>query len=170
MRIFALVFLGMMLPRLCAQNAMFLPFGQSSGQVKDYLASLDYVRELLSPSPDTLIHPVSARQQVVYCFRDGILYSIEDQRSYKDLKEADRVSKTCIEYMGREDRKVRNLGSSQGLGHFASVEEDRIVELFFYPGSKKEEARISLRVTSRNHGPRMETENLAAAIFKRSGE
>lgn len=167
----------MRLPALClfislsaslsAQNAMFVPFGQSLSEIRGWVESRDYIRKVALRNQDTLVNILSEKQKVTYFFRDEILYAIEDERFYTSAKEAERVTRTCLDYMSLNDTKVRHLPSENGVARHASLEEDRVVELVVETLPKKGGTRIYLKVTSRNHGPRMDTEELASAIMKK---
>ncbi|MEO1450272.1 MAG: hypothetical protein AAFV07_12140, partial [Bacteroidota bacterium] len=149
-----------------AQNPMFIPFGQTKGDVMEFLASRDYVRDQDSSEAHRLTQMVSFRQKVHYLFKEGVLYSIEDERYYDNREVADRVIKSCTDYLSQGKKKLRLLSNQGGISRYAAVESDRLIELIIkHEGRRKHRiTTIHLRATSRWHGPRMETENLVAEI------
>ncbi|MEO0898403.1 MAG: hypothetical protein AAFY71_18470 [Bacteroidota bacterium] len=152
-----------------AQNAMFIPFGlplkkvQNSLQEKDYIKRVSYESEIIESK-------VNHRQVIRYHMKRDILFAIEDERIYLNKKEAERVIQTCVEYMGRGNRKAKVLSNKGGVTRWGMVETDRVLELVVSKKKitkKKFEYLVVLKATSRFHGPRGETEELASAIIDR---
>lgn len=154
------------LAEVSAQNPMFVPFGQTRQDVIDFLSMKDYVRGQDSTDDNLLTQTVSFRQKVHYYFKEGVLYSIEDERVYDNRDIADRVIKSCTDYLSQGKKKLRLMSNQGGTQKYAAVEDDRLIELVVtHQGRRKRRiTTIHLRATSRWHGPRMETENLVAEV------
>lgn len=152
-----------------AQNAMFLPFGQTTVDVMDYLDTRDYVHQVVYEADSGYMHLSLRQQEVQYFFDDEVLFAVEDRRVITDKKEADGVIKACLDFMAMEERRVRTLSSQSSGTHYAAVGDDRIMELIVVDlGTRKApDIRIRLKVTSRLYGPRMQTEAFAAQVARR---
>ncbi|MDX2246158.1 MAG: hypothetical protein SF052_05255 [Bacteroidia bacterium] len=149
-----------------AQNAMFIPFGQSVDQVSEYLYSRDYAQKVDKTEDSEWVNKVSNTQSVVYFFDNNVLYAIEDARFYKDRKEFDRVVKTCLDFMSMEKHRIRTLDAENGVNHYAVVTDDRLVELIVETGKKEEGSSIRMKSTSRLYGPRMKTEDVVMKVVQ----
>ncbi|MEZ4827109.1 MAG: hypothetical protein R3C61_12660 [Bacteroidia bacterium] len=166
MRAIIIGIISTILPSVFAQNAMFIPFGQPLDVVSEYLSSRDYAQKVDKTLGSEWINNVSSTQSVVYFFDDDVLFAIEDSRFYKEKKEAERVVKTCLDFMAMEKRRVRTLDSESGTNHYAVVTDDRLVELIVEYGKKNEGASIRLKSTSRLYGPRMKTEDVVMKVVQ----
>jgi hypothetical protein len=168
MKISTLLFLYLLLNLpVWGQNALFIPFGQTFPQVQEFVATRDYIH--LSEAKDTLndqllINRVSARQQVTYRFQQNMLYAVEDFRTYDDKKEYEVIIEACKNFMALEERRVRTVSSQGGETHYAALAEDRIIEFFVLKDRKEKRYELTLKVTSRLFGPRMETETFAMEL------
>lgn len=166
MRAIIIGIISTILPSVFAQNAMFIPFGQSVDEVSEYLYSRDYAQKVDKTLNTEWVNSVSSSQSVVYYFGDDVLYAIEDTRFYKDRKEAERIVKTCLDFMALEKNKVRTLDSENGINHYAVVTNDRLIELIVENGKKNEGANLRLKSTSRLYGPRMKTEDVVMKVVQ----
>jgi hypothetical protein len=168
MKIFTSIFsFLLLLSSVWAQNALFIPFGQTMPQVQEFVATRDYIH--VSEARDSLkdrllVNQVSARQKLTYVFQDEMLYAVEDFRTYDNKKQADAIIEACVDYMGLEERRVRTVSSSGGTTHYAALAEDRIIEFFVTKDRKADRYELRLKVTSRLYGPRMETETFAMEL------
>lgn len=161
---------------LSAQNAFFLPFGQTDQEVIQLISQKEYPFEL-TQGADSISQEMQNGQRVTYYFKNGTLYAIEDTRIYTDKKEADRVLKTITDYMENEDRRVRHVGSSGGRSHYLTIEQDRVIEVVAEVRTiktrkgkvkdKHKEVTMHLRVTSRLHGPRLQTEEYVSEVLRK---
>ncbi|MDX1909546.1 MAG: hypothetical protein SF053_21075 [Bacteroidia bacterium] len=151
-----------------AQNAMFIPFGQTRQEVNAYLDTREYVFRRMDRLPDTLGLRFSLPREVDYVFKENVLYAVRDERRVTDRKDAERLLKTCLDYMSMGNQRVRNVDSPNGVQHYATIKDDRLIELITIPPRQKTEPTvIILQVTSRYHGPRMQTENLVTQISRK---
>lgn len=166
-RIYLLFSLALCIPSvLPAQNPMFVPFGQPRIEVQQFLSTRDYARTQDTTAAHRLTQAVSSRQKVHYFFKEDVLYAIEDERFYDNRDIAERVIKSCLEYLSQGKKKLRTVSNQGGIHRYAAVEDDRLIELMVqHEGrGKKRVSRVYLKATSRWHGPRMKTENLVAEI------
>ncbi|RMG72950.1 MAG: hypothetical protein D6722_04425 [Bacteroidetes bacterium] len=148
---------------------MFLPFGQTSEEVLAYMDARDYAQYVEYIADSGHMQLDVRGQEVLYVFDEDILYAVEDQRQFYDKDLADHVVETCLDFMALEERRVRNLDSPSGQSHYATVADDRIIELVVIDqGTRKApDIRVRLKVTSRLYGPRMQTEAFAAQVARR---
>ena len=148
-----------------AQNAAFLPFGSTSGDVNNHIASLAYFNGEVKEDTNTLTKLVSDQHNVIYSFSKKALYAVEDQRQFSDRKQASQVIKSCLTYMNRMDVKPRKINAEKDTERYAAVMADRITELVVKFDRKTKITTVSLKATSRNFGPRMQTEAFASSVM-----
>ncbi|MEL6672457.1 MAG: hypothetical protein AAFR61_09705 [Bacteroidota bacterium] len=162
---FGLLFLG--LASLQAQNAMFIPFGQSTGELSHFIQNLDYVQDIALRSQKDSIQVNLPGQDLTYHFHHNILYAISDLRYYENKREAERVIGSCLAFMELGEKKLHQVSNKGSLTHYACLEEDRVTELkveVIKQGKRKKHYRVLLTATSRRHGPRMKTEAFASSL------
>ncbi|MEL7342584.1 MAG: hypothetical protein AAGM67_19025, partial [Bacteroidota bacterium] len=94
------VFLFCSLSTAFGQNSLFVPFGQTTEQVKDFLYAKEYVTSVQEDdSLQSLRAYLDKNKHVEYAFENGALYATTVTRSYVEKKAAAEVQKNCIEYM-----------------------------------------------------------------------
>lgn len=148
------------------QSSFFITLGQDTGDVRSYLESRTYVRELYDEDASHWRSPISRSQNMHYLFHDGLLYAQEDQRMFADEETAEHVSNTCIEYLKLLDYDSKELEAEAGE-HFVAVTHDRVIEFITTPQKGSEQILMTLRVTSRRYGPRMQTERFVSSLASR---
>ncbi len=151
------------------QNVLFLPFGQTREEIKEQFQDKDYVKRVFYGN-EIIESQVSFKQKMRYHLKDDLLYAVEDERQYVNKKEAERVIQACLEYMKMGSRKAHVMSNKGGLTHYALLETNRVVEFWVEKkriGWRQHEYTLTLKVTSRYHGPRSKTEALAAMVAEK---
>lgn len=124
------LFLIALLPyAVSGQNGLFIPFGQTESEVKNFIKSRSYVQIAESDSESRILKATSDIQEASYEFHNNSLCVISNKRTYRDKKEAERIIKSCLAYLSRGERKVATLPSKNFVKHYACMERGRIVEL-----------------------------------------
>ena len=149
-----------------AQNAFFISFGQTEKDVNDFLQTKDYIWDVPKIQEGRLVNQITDRQQITYCFKDQILYAVEDQRIYKSKRDASRSVESCVDFLRKLDKnnKVAKIGNDESKEHYVAVTDDKIFELIVEFGKKEKSSVVLFKSTSRNHGPRMQTEAFIASL------
>lgn len=163
---FMWIFLLLGSTALPAQNAMFIPFGLTKGEVKAHLESRMYQMPLeVEEKADRLLARTPI-QVTEYFFDDGILYAINSIRRYQDKKEASLIYESCMDYLNMVSKRLSTMASRGGNSHYAVLADDRIVEVIYEQVKHEGESVIELRLktTSRQHGPRLQVASYAAEI------
>lgn len=146
-----------------------MPFGQELSELRQNLGEKDYIRKINSKE-DLLETKINYMRKMRYHLFYKELYAIEDERIYMNKKEAERIIQTCISYMEFDNRKAHVINRKNGITHYASLREDRIIELTVQKTRikrKKYEYILNLKSTSRFHGPRNQTEVFAQQIIEK---
>ncbi|GAB4414904.1 MAG: hypothetical protein OHK0039_23140 [Bacteroidia bacterium] len=153
-----------------AQNALFIPFGQREDEVLQDLRARDYIREIRRETQELRIVAFLHQAHLYYYIDEDILYAVEDVRRYGDRKEAEHIVQTCMDFMTLDERRIRQVDSDLGGHHYATVDEERIIELHVQDlgTRRKPDIVVSLKVTSRLYGPRMQTEAFAARLIAKN--
>ncbi|WNJ18663.1 hypothetical protein [Pontibacter sp. G13] len=153
----------LILSHVSAQNAMFVPFGQTHAELSSYLLAKDYFDLQTDSSTYTMENRISPTQFVRYEFQQDQLYAVADVREFPTRKQADKAVKSITTFFSKSGGKVRTLSSTFKLTHYAVVRDDRILEVKI---SKIEADRtlVELKAISRGHGPVVETESYANEI------
>ncbi|MEO0472149.1 MAG: hypothetical protein AAF206_21160, partial [Bacteroidota bacterium] len=149
---FTLVFLCLMTLHLSAQNHLFIPFGQSEEDVKQYLQTRDYIVQVVE---DKEVHSLRAEidqhKHVEYAFDDGALYATTVTRAYETRRTAQSVLKNCLNYLRSISRADINETTSDNVTVYTTATEHRIIKLFVT--SHKRGQTLSLTSVSRHYGP-----------------
>ena len=144
-----------------AQNALFLPFGQNDQQITAYLNTRDYIQAIHNNEKDQIVNQVSETRQVIYHLKDQLLYATEDIRIFSNKQQMEEALKSCREYMKDGKNQPKALNSNTYDKHYLIVKADQIIELTVKKDAKTKTYVLSLKVTSRNYGPRMATQKIA---------
>ncbi|MEL7532980.1 MAG: hypothetical protein AAFN10_16810 [Bacteroidota bacterium] len=147
-----------------AQNSAFLDFGQSAQKVSDNLGHYERPLGELKSSPNLLTYQFSKTRWLDYHFLGDELYRIEDIQVFADKDKAKEMIEACKVYLSLGAKDPVELNAPLGTSHYAKVFKDRVVELVVFNDRKNNLTQITLRVTSRNFGPRMEAEALAMKV------
>lgn len=151
-----------------AQNALFIPFGQTETEVETFLKSKDYIKEVEFINNDSLHVVIHRGRELYYYFKDGFLYSIEEKRVFLNQKDKakETLVKSCIDYLKATEEKVKALKTEGVDSHYAVAPDDRVLEFTVTESGKRKSRQIamSFKSTSRNHGPRMDVQAFAAEI------
>lgn len=145
-----------------AQNALFLPFGQSNSEVVNYLHSRDYIQEVNRNNHSQIVNKVSEQRKVVYHFQDNTLYAIEDMRTFTDQKQLKEALNSCRNYMKDGKKSPKALPSKAFQKYYIVSKANQVIELTVEKAPKSQGYILNMKVTSRNHGPRMTTNGLAS--------
>ena len=143
-----------------AQNALFIPFGQSITEVDSFLGSKDYLYEVYFPEDNILQAEVHPGRTMRYYFEDGYLFEIEEVRVIDNYKLKESIVKGCLDFLKGTEEKVKVL-KTEGLdSHYAVAPEDRVMEFTVLETGKRKDRQVSITFTStsRYYGPRMDTE------------
>ncbi|TAE47893.1 MAG: hypothetical protein EAZ89_16625 [Bacteroidetes bacterium] len=145
---------------VAAQNILFIPFGLSEAEVKQFLGSKEYIVEV---TEDTQMHSVRAvldeNKHVEYAFDKGELYATTITRNYTDHKKAKEVQRSCLDYMEKMSRGASIRETTEGkITCYSVAVEGRVLKLFVQ--THDESITLTLSSVSRAHGPIMEDEKL----------
>ncbi|MDP5170725.1 MAG: hypothetical protein NWR72_10805 [Bacteroidia bacterium] len=147
-----------------AQSAFFVGIGSDSNAVREIIESRAYLKPALGDSPDLWIRKVYSHQEIKYRFHEGILFSIEDERVFDTKELAEHVAETCKTYLGLLDFDTKQIDDIENADHFVAVTYDKVVEFILARDKTTEKYTCTLKVTSRRHGPRMQTESFVAQL------
>lgn len=145
-----------------SQSALFIGIGLDTGAVRTMLEEKDYLRHLREDSAGVWTAHAFPHQTLSYRFFDGILYAIEDTRSFSDAEKVDQLTASCLAYLKLLDYDTKTVDASSGSAHYVAVTFDQVVE--FVKTRQGDSYECTLRVTSRRHGPRMKTESFVAQV------
>ena len=82
------------------QNAWFLPFGQSTGQVKELLKKKHYLLDLKEEKDlNRLLAIIRDDKQVEYAFQNDRLYATSLTKYYTDKQEIKDREESCMKYL-----------------------------------------------------------------------
>jgi len=147
-----------------AQNSAFLDFGQSAQKVSNNLGHYERPLGELKSSPNLLTYQFSKTRWLDYHFVGDELYRIEDVQVFDDKDKAKQMIEACKIYLSLGSEDPVELDAPLGTTHYAKVFKDRVIELVVFNDRKNSLTQITMRVTSRNFGPRMEAEALAMKV------
>lgn len=135
-----------------SQNHLFIPFGQTEDEVRDFLNSRDYVNKIIEDSKMGSLRAVlEVDKHVEYVFEKGQLYATSVTRNYSDRKSAKEVEKKCLEYMlvtGSND--IKQTHNENVICHTV-VTDSRVIKLFIIEHSKSK--TLTFTSVSRKFGP-----------------
>ena len=164
MRTLTLILFTLICQLSVAQNAFFIPFGQSINEVENLLYEREYYKNNYEKLENQIISELFGNQQVTYNFKDKVLFGVEDQRLFSSKKHANKAIESCMKFLHSKEGKVISMNSQDTRSHHVTVTEDEILELIVKKGKKEKEVIVILKSTSRFHGPRMETEAFIAGL------
>ncbi|RMG57178.1 MAG: hypothetical protein D6722_25285 [Bacteroidetes bacterium] len=119
------------LSALPAQTNLFIPFGQTQAEVRDFLNTRDYVLALHEEEDmDRLRAILSSDKQVEYVFHRGALYATTVTRNYDERRTAREVEKNCLEYMHSLALGGVKETQEKGVLCYSAVSEHRLIKLF----------------------------------------
>lgn len=150
-----------------AQNAMFIPFGQSRAEVLSFLKGRRYQGKVEVLDEGLQIKARYNQQETTYFFDGDLLYAIASSRTYTDKKEFQAVQKSCLDYLKMLNEKLSTFSSYDASGHYAVLTEDRIMEYrstITEAADKSKMYTVELKSISREHGPKLKTASYAAKI------
>ncbi len=145
-----------------SQSALFIGIGLDTGAVRTLLEEKDYLKHLREDSVGLWTARAFPNQTLSYRFFDGILYAIEDKRSFTDPEQVDQLTASCLAYLKLLDFDAKTVEASGTSVHYVAVTFDQVIE--FVKIRKGDNYDCTLRVTSRRHGPRMKTESFVAQV------
>ena len=164
MRTITLILITLICQLSVAQNAFFIPFGQSVGEVEDYLEAREYYKQNHEKLENQIVSELSGSQQITYNFKDRVLFGVEDQRLFDSKRHANKAIESCMNFLHSKNTKVFNVNTRESKSHHVTVTENEILELIVKKGDIEKEVIVILKSTSRFHGPRMETEAFIASL------
>lgn len=137
------------------QNNLFIPFGKTAAEVRDFLGTRDYVHNVhVDDDLKSVRAELDQNKRVEYAFDNGYLYATTVTRSYESRKVANEVTSNCLEYMKVISRGTINESSKDNVVCYTAVTEARIIKLFV--SSHKKGQSLTLTAVSRHHGPMTE--------------
>lgn len=142
------------------QNNFFLPFGQSSEEVKSFLYSRDYVSTVEEDSDlQSLRVQLEDNKQVEYAFDDrGVLYATTITRQYQRTRDAKAIEAEVLEYMNVVSNNQMTKTSEGPLTCHTAVSDSRVIKLFVL--EHQDGRTLTLTSLSRLHGPPLNEEDL----------
>lgn len=142
------------------QNNFFLPFGQTSEEVKSFLYSRDYVQNIEEDIElQSLRVHLDDYKQVEYAFDErGVLYATTITRQYNRVKNAKDIEQEVLEYMAVISSGQVSRSTEGPLTCHTAISVSRVVKLFVL---EHEDGRtLTLTSLSRLHGPPLADEDL----------
>ncbi len=148
------------------QNAFFVPFGQTPDEVQAFLGEKDYLTSVYtSLRRDSVVAVGKMNDEVVYLFDNDELYRVFNSKKFTNLKEAERVEAAILEYFKVRKGKITSTTNYGTTKHFCIL-DDRLIFVEVDGDKKLGYKTISIVALSRNHGPRMQTEDYITRVSK----
>ena len=148
----------MVVTTVAGQNNLFIPFGQTTSEVKSFLNTRDYISNIHEDLEMESVRAVlDEDKHVEYAFNQGALYATTVTRNYVSRKDAKDVEQNCIDYMGVISRGAIKEVTNENITCFTSVTDSRIIKLFVI--DHKKSVTLTLTSLSRQHGPNTEDED-----------
>ena len=166
MKYLSILFLFFLSFDLFAQNALFIPFGQTMSEVDTFLESKDYLKTI-DRSEDDLIHVVVYDGRTIdYHFKDGFLFGIEETREFYNHKLKEGLVKECMDFLKGTEEKVKTLKTEGVDSHYAVAPTDRVLEFMVKESGRRKRKQLimTIKSTSRYHGPRLRTEEYVSQL------
>ena len=139
------------------QNNLFIPFGQSAEEVKDFLGSRDYIINIHEDLEMQSVRAVLDQdKQVEYVFKEGSLYAITVTRNYRDRKIGRDILRNCLDYMEYVSKGQMKQTDQDGIICHTAFTESKVMKLFVQ--QHVESVTITLTSMSRKHGPTLSEE------------
>lgn len=143
------------------QTALHIPFGQSLPEVQTFIDSRDYIFHAeTSANQDTLTAKIG-RKEAQYIFKEGVLYEITTSTLYQDKKKGEERYKSCVDFFKLRRSDIKNVSAGAAGKGIVAIEESQIAQVQSIPDKDAETIRVEMTITSRRHGPRMQTEEFA---------
>lgn len=140
------------------QNNLFIPFGQSTEDVKNFLGTRDYIVQI---QEDTEMESVRAildeDKHVEYAFDKGALYATTVTRNYTDKKSAKEIQKNCLDYMTQIGLDEVKTTSNENIICYTVLTEGRIIKLFVINHPRS--TTLTLTSVSRDFGPMIQNQD-----------
>ncbi len=137
---------------LRAQNALFVPFGQTNAQVRSYLAEKDYIRVV---DEDLELNSLKAKldvdKEVEYAFENGILYAVTMTRRYTNRTVGKEIMTSCLEYLRLISNGSMDQSSKGDITVYTALTTSRVFKLFVTDNSST--YTLALTAISRQNGP-----------------
>ncbi|MEM7368238.1 MAG: hypothetical protein AAF587_06515 [Bacteroidota bacterium] len=152
---------------LSAQNALFIPFGQTMAEVDTFLQTKEYIHQITKPSADLIQVIVYEGRTMHYHFKDGFLFGIEEKRVYTNRKNKEEIVKNCLDFLKGTEEKIKTVKTEGVDSHYAVAPTDRVLEFMVSETGKRKNRTVNMtfKSTSRYHGPRLRTEEYASQIL-----
>jgi len=150
--LYCLIISLLLLYQAYSQNHLFIPFGQSKAEVREFLNSRDYISDIIEDQKMSSLRAVLEEDKhVEYVFEKGQLYATSVTRNYSDKKSAKNVERKCLEYMqvtGSEEIKEVN---NENVTCHTVVTDSRVIKLFIIEHAKSK--TLTFTSVSRKFGP-----------------
>ena len=149
---FTLLLWLLIVPAAWSQNNLFIPFGQSTEEVKDFLNTRDYILAVHEDHDmQRMRADLTEGKHVEYAFRDGSLYSTTVTRNYPDRKLAKEIQKNCLDYMRVISRGAMQDPRNGKVICYTAITDSKLLKLFII--EHEDSQTLSLTAVSREYGP-----------------
>ena len=130
MRIFIIILLQISFVQITfAQNALFLPFNTSRVEVKEFLNSRDYIKEVYHTENNITVK-LNETSEIVYNFEAGKLSSISMVKTYGKKKAGKSAIHASVGYMGLSAEVfMPSLTNDKNNSKYYSIAGDKVLEL-----------------------------------------
>ncbi|MEO0582768.1 MAG: hypothetical protein AAF135_11135 [Bacteroidota bacterium] len=136
---------------LFAQNNLFVPFGQSKEEVKRYLYTRDYVRQITEDNELRIVRASLGKyKQVEYAFKENNLYATTVSRHYLDRQDAKEVQRNVLDYMDFTSRGTLKQESEEKLTVYTAMTDTRVIK-FVIQQTQTPGVTLVLTSYSRSH-------------------
>ena len=136
--LYCLIISLLLLYQAYSQNHLFIPFGQSKAEVREFLTSRDYVSDIIEDQKMSSLRAVLEEDKhVEYVFEKGQLYATSVTRNYSDMQ-----------VTGAEEIKEVN---NENVTCHTVVTDSRVIKLFIIEHSKSK--TLTFTSVSRKFGP-----------------
>mgnify|MGYP001203940930 CR=1 FL=1 len=153
-QIFLVVFTGVLLfSSLLAQNKLFIPFGQSADDVRQFLETRDYVLDIQEHHDLlTMMVDVDEGKRVEYAFdAEGRHYATTVTRTYADARQSIKFRENSLEYMKMVSKNQVERNSYGRIVCHTAVGSESIFKFFVISHGNTQ--TLQLTSISRSIGP-----------------
>lgn len=141
---------------MSAQNSFFFPFGTKMSALKTSLETRNYYKQIEVQKAKSHLIAYYENSVIFYRFDDSVLYEVEMYKTVEKKAEYKKLVTDCKEYIKGFSGDFIPIASE---GNFLRCAQITDTELFEIKGeSELKTFNVYLKKTSRNHGPRFETE------------
>ncbi len=150
-----------------SQNVLFVPFGQTQEDVATFVESRTYLEKIESDSiEENMLIAKGEKQVSKYLFHKNYLYSITNEKHYKNKKQAEPIIKAIVDYLNYGEEKVVSIPSGVYKKHLAVMENSRILQLRVKQENRDGEdiTIVELSSTSIKYGPEEEIQNYSMLV------